>query len=304
MTTNVYDTITANIVTAIESGAGEFRMPWHRATISDGMPTNALTGAEYRGSNVLSLWVSSMSKGYTSNRWATYKQWAELGAQVRKGEKATTGVYFQMMERKTEKAPADSNQKAPGLIPFARAFHLFNADQVDGYTVAPTVPRTDLTVTLADADYAIAKTGAKIIHAGSRAFYRPSTDEVYMPERAAFTGTETSTATESYYSTLLHEVTHWTGHKTRLDRDFTRSSRFGDEAYAGEELVAELGAAFLCARLGITNSPRIDHAQYLAAWLKVLKADSRAIVRAASDAQKAADYILNKQAEQAEQEAA
>jgi antirestriction protein ArdC len=308
---NVYDTITNSIIAAIESGAGEFQMPWHRATTHDGLPTNALTGAEYRGSNILSLWVAGMAKGYTSSRWATYKQWSELGAQVRRGEKSTTGIYFQLIERRgsdntTNADNANGTSKTPraGHIPFARAFHLFNADQVDGYVTEPAAPRADITETLAGVDAAIAQTGARITHAGSRAFYRPSTDEIYMPERAAFTGTDTSTATESYYSTLLHELTHWTGHDARLARNFAKSNRFADEAYAGEELVAELGAAFLCARLGITNTPRPDHARYLASWLKVMKNDSKALIRAASDAQKAADYIINMTANMAEQEAA
>ena len=291
-TNSVYETVTANILAAIESGAGEFQMPWHRATTADGLPVNALTGAEYRGSNILSLWVAGMAKGYASNRWATYKQWAELGAQVRKGEKSATGIFFQMIERKGATQPDTNKARKAGMVPFARAFHLFNAEQVDGYTVAAS-PRADITETLAGVDAAIAQTGARITHAGSRAFYRPSTDEIYMPERAAFTGTDTSTATESYYSTLLHELTHWTGHDARLARNFAKSNRFADEAYAGEELVAELGAAFLCARLGITNTPRADHARYLASWLKVLKGDAKAIVRAASDAQKAADYIIS-----------
>lgn len=291
-TNSVYETVTANIVAAIESGAGEFQMPWHRATTADGLPVNALTGAEYRGSNILSLWVAGMAKGYASNRWATYKQWAQLGAQVRKGEKSATGIFFQMIERKGATQPDTDKASKAGMVPFARAFHLFNAEQVDGYTVDAS-PRADITETLAGVDAAIAQTGARITHAGSRAFYRPSTDEIYMPERAAFTGTDTSTATESYYSTLLHELTHWTGHDARLARNFAKSNRFADEAYAGEELVAELGAAFLCARLGITNTPRADHARYLASWLKVLKGDAKAIVRAASDAQKAADYIMS-----------
>lgn len=294
MTTNVYETVTTNIVAAIESGAGEFQMPWHRASTSNDLPTNAATGASYSGSNILSLWVAGMAKGYASNRWATYKQWAELGAQVRKGEKSATGIYFTMLER--EQAGADTGKDGKTkMVPFARAFHLFNAEQVDGYidsTLTPA-PSADQTRPMMSVDAAVAATGARITHAGSRAFYRPSTDEIYMPERAAFTGTDTSTATESYYSTLLHELTHWTGHDARLARNFAKSNRFGDEAYAGEELVAELGAAFLCARLGITNTPRADHARYLASWLKVLKGDAKAIVRAASDAQKAADYIMS-----------
>lgn len=284
---NVYETVTANIITAIEQGAGEFRMPWHRASTADGIPCNASTGAAYKGSNVLTLWAASLGKGYGSNRWATFKQWQSIGAQVRKGEKATTGIYFNMFERENEQTG-----KAEA-IPFARPFFLFNAEQVDGYTVPDTAPRQDLTETLRNVDDVIAATGARITHGGSRAFYRPSTDEIYLPPRDAFIGTETSTATEAYYSTTLHELAHWTGHASRLARDFTRSKRFGDEAYAGEELVAELGAAFLCAQLGITNAPRVDHAQYIAHWLEVLKADNRAIVRAASDAQKAADFILS-----------
>lgn len=287
-TANVYETVTQNIIAAIESGAGEFRMPWHRASTPDAMPCNASTGADYRGSNVLSLWVAGMMKGYASNRWATYKQWAAMGAQVRRGEKATVGLYFNTIERENETTGDVSK------IPFARAFYVFNADQVDGYQVE-TAPRVDQVAAIAAADGVVQATGAKVTHSGGRAFYRPSTDEIYMPERAAFIGTDTSSPTESYYSTLLHELTHWTGHERRLSRDFTRSKRFGDAAYAGEELVAELGAAFLCARLGVTNAPRADHAQYLASWLQVLKEDSRAIVRAASDAQKAADYILNAQ---------
>jgi len=285
----IYDTITASIVAGIEHGAGEFRMPWHRASTDGGIPHNALTGTDYRGSNVLMLWAAAMGKGYESTRWATYKQWAAMGAQVRKSEKATTGIYYSV----TAREDAETGETKTARL--GRAFFLFNAAQVDGYSTPDAAPRVDLTDRVRRADDAIAATGAKITHSGSRAFYRPSTDCIHLPPRDAFIGTETSTATEAYYSTALHELAHWTGHTSRLSRDFTRSKRFGDEAYAGEELVAELGAAFLCAQLGITNSPRADHAQYLAHWLKVLKTDSRAIVRAASDAQKAADYICNAQ---------
>ena len=285
---NVYDTITTNIITAIEQGAGEFRMPWHRASTANGIPCNAVTGTEYKGSNILTLWATANARGFDSNKWATFKQWQSVGAQVRKGERSATGIYFNMLERESE----DAGEGKSKAIPFARPFHLFNAAQVDGYSTESAAPRQDLTETIRNADDVIAATRARITHEGSRAFYRLSTDEIYMPPRDAFIGTETSTATEAYYATTLHELTHWTGHGSRLARDFTRSKRFGDQAYAGEELVAELGAAFLCARLGITNEPRADHAQYLAHWLKVLKGDSRAIVRAASDAQKAADFIL------------
>lgn len=289
---NVYETVTANIVAAIEAGAGEFKMPWHRASTAEGLPCNAATGTEYRGSNVLTLWAAAMGKGYGSNRWATFKQWAALGAQVRKGEKATVGIYYSVTEK--ENAETGETSKAA----FARAFWLFNAEQVDGYTLPSAAPRVDLTERIQNADDTISATGAKITHSGSRAFYRPSTDEIYLPPRDAFIGTKTSTATEAYYSTALHELAHWTGHDSRLARDFSRSKRFGDQAYAGEELIAELGAAFLCTRLGIANTPRIDHAQYVAHWLEVMKGDSRAVIRAASDAQKAADFILGTHATQ------
>jgi antirestriction protein ArdC len=282
---NVYETVTANIINAIEQGAGEFRMPWHRASTANDIPCNAITGAKYRGSNILTLWVAGMQHGYASNRWATYKQWAANGAQVRKGEKATAGIFYTI----TEHEDATGKTKA---TPFARAFYLFNAEQVDGETGEASAPREDLTQRIARADEVITATGAKITHAGSRAFYRHSTDEIYLPERAAFIGTETSSPTEAYYSTALHELTHWTGHESRLARGFAKFKKFGDEAYAVEELAAEMGAAFLCAQLGITNDPRPDHAQYLASWLRVLKSDSKAIIRAASEAQKACDYIM------------
>jgi antirestriction protein ArdC len=139
------------------------------------------------------------------------------------------------------------------------------------------------------ADAFVAATGATIAHGGSRAYYRPSTDSIQLPPRDAFIGTRTSNPAESYYSTVLHELTHWTSHAQRCDRQLGK--RFGDDAYAMEELVAELGAAFLCARIGITAEPRIDHAQYLASWLSVLKADKRAIFTAASKASESTDWL-------------
>ena len=285
---NIYETVTENIINAIEQGAGEFRMPWHRASTANDLPSNASTGVNYRGSNILTLWAAGMGRGFVSNKWATYKQWAALGAQVQKGEKGTAAIFYSMTEFE------DSKTGETKTAPFARAFYVFNADQVSGYTAEQTEPLLDKTQRIARADEVIAATGAQIEHGGSRAYYRPSTDTIQMPERAAFIGTDTSDPTECYYSTLVHELTHWTGHVSRLDRGFSNARRFGDEAYAAEELVAEMGAAFLCAQLGITNEPRPDHAKYLTSWLKVLKADSRAIVRAASDAQKAADFVLAK----------
>ena len=171
----------------------------------------------------------------------------------------------------------------------------FAAEQVDGFA-APTLETPPATVItpIERAEAFVAATGASIAHGGGRAFYRPSTDSIQLPPREAFIGTSTSTPAESYYSTLLHELSHWTSAEGRCNRQLGK--RFGDQAYAAEELIAELGAAFLCADLGITDEPRADHAQYLASWLSVLKADKKAIFTAASKASEAAAFLASLQA--------
>lgn len=278
MKQDVYLTITNTIIDALET-APDCERPWNG--IDSGMPHNPVGGYNYHGVNVLSLWVAQQNYGYSTADWATYKQWQSKGAQVRKGERSTTTVLFKPFEKevdgKTEKF----------LV--ARAFSVFNAEQVDGYDVNKP-EMTDLTERLAYADNFITATRAAIQHGGNQAFYRPSTDTVHMPDRAAFRNTSTGSATEGYYSVLLHELTHWTGTKGRCDRELN-SGRFGNEAYAFEELVAELGAAFNCANLSISNDPRPDHAQYIASWIKVLKNDKKAIFTAASLAQKAIEYM-------------
>jgi len=294
----VYQTITDTIIRQIEAGAGKFEMPWHTKGSRGGSiyPVNAKTGTDYNGMNVITMWAAGKAKSYTSNVWATYRQWQELGAQVRKGEKSTHGIYWKEMSAAS--AAGDDQQDTPArpgkrLVGFG--FSVFCADQVDGWDGSrggKPVDRTDRTARLAHADAVIAGSGASITHEGIKAFYRPSTDQVHMPERWRFIGTATADATTCYYSTLLHELTHWTGHESRLNRE--RVKRFGDEAYAFEELIAEIGAAFACARLGIENEPRIDHAAYVQSWLKVLRNDPRAIITAASKAQKACDFIVNR----------
>lgn len=287
----IYDTITTSIVTAIERGAGKWIMPWHGRGAGAGMPVNAATGRGYQGANVVALWCQAQAKGYASPVWATYRQWQELGAQVRKGERATAGIKWKEIEDK--RRPADDTEGAPRCL-IGLGFSLFNAAQVDGYNAAPIAGEdtTEKFGRIERAELIARATGASITHDGSRAFYRPSTDQVVMPDRFRFTGTATSSAQECYYSTLFHELSHWTGLESRCNRNLR--GRFGDEAYAAEELVAELSAAFICVRLTITNEPRPDHAQYLASWLKVLKNDNRAIFTAASQAQKACDFIVNR----------
>ena len=298
---DVHEAITQKIVAAIEAGAGAFEMPWHRPGVAFTIPKNALTEKPYKGSNVLSLWIDADAKKYEHQVWATYKQWEELGAQVRKGEKGSLIVKYGEWvpkEQREQASTADaSDDEDQGKRLYAKPAWVFNVGQVDGFTIAAPAPRPDLTVRLAHVDAFIAATGAEFREGGQRAFYRHRDskgegDFIQIPERNLFTGTVTSTPTEAYESTRLHELAHWSGADHRLARDF---GRFGDHAYAFEELVAELSAAYLCAGLEITNAPRIDHAQYIANWLEVLKGDTKAIFTAASLATKAVDYLYSLQ---------
>lgn len=298
---NAYEVITAQIVEAIEAGALTFTMPWNSKGRASGLPFNASTGNAYNGINILRLWVGESANGFSTNAWASYKQWQAKGCQVRKGEKGTPIVFFKPLE--IERKGADGGPEK-ATIPLIRLSTVFNADQVEGYaSPAALDTEEDKTARLRAADLFVGNAGADIRHGGDAAFYRPSADYIQMPNRSQFIGTDTSTATEAYYSTLLHELTHWTGNKRRLDRLEFKNS-FGSEGYAFEELVAELGAAFLCQSLGVTVTPRQDHAAYIQSWLKVLKNDSRAIFKAAAQAQKAADYLHGLQAAKATQKAA
>jgi antirestriction protein ArdC len=288
---DIHQHITDQIVAAIERGAGEFRLPWHRSAGNIMRPVNVASKKAYRGVNILALWATAEEKGFTSGTWGTYRQWAEIGAQVRKGEKAAFIVFYKELEFASESETGDG-ETTTRL--FARATPVFAAEQVDGYQApALDAPPATVITPIEQAEAFVAATGAAISHGGGRAFYRPSTDSIQLPPREAFTGTATSTPAESFYSTLCHELTHWTSAATRCNRQLGK--RFGDQAYAMEELVAELGAAFLCADLGITDVPREDHAQYLATWLSVLKADKKAIFTAASKASEAAGFLANLQ---------
>jgi antirestriction protein ArdC len=289
---DVYTQVTNNIIAAIEAGAGDWQMPWHRSGEGQNRPVNIDTSKAYRGINVVSLWASAQARGFTTGTWGTYRQWQANGCQVRKGEKSSLVIFYREFD--VEDRNDDTGETEHGKRLMARASWVFNADQVDGYE-APALPEPKDPVQIIDAaERFVGSTGAIVRHGGTRAFYRPSDDIIQMPERERFLGTETSTATESYYATLLHELTHWTGDTRRCDRQFGK--RFGDDAYAVEELVAELGAAFLCADLGVTLTPRPDHAAYIDSWLKVLKADKKAIFTAASAAAKATDFLAGLQA--------
>ena len=273
---DVYSRVTNKIIADLERGNLTRLQPWqagHKAGPVS-RPLHA-GGKAYRGVNVLMLWAAAMEKGYNCPLWLTYKQAAELGGQVRKGEKGSLVVYANTF---TKTGTDDKGAEVETEIPFMKGYTVFNGEQVDGlpahFYATVTPPNADIKPLDA----------AERLHGGSSAFYSPSRDIVQMPELQTFRDAE------SYAATLCHELTHATRHETRLNRDLGRK-RFGDAGYAMEELVAEIGAAFLCADLGITPETRDDHAAYIQSWLKVLKDDKRAIFTAASHAQKAADYL-------------
>jgi antirestriction protein ArdC len=284
---DVHQAVTDQIIAAIEAGAGTWQMPWRAAGHGLNRPVNIDTGNHYRGVNVVALWASAQMRGFSTGTWGTYRQWQNRDAQVRKGEKASLIVFYKELDV-TRETPETGAIEADTVL-FARASWVFNADQVDGFEPAPLPTPAEPAQRIEAAERFIRATGADIRHGGTRAFYRPSDDFIQMPDRARFLGSATASATESYYATLLHELTHYAGHPSRCDRKL--GERFGDDAYAMEELVAELGAAFLCTELGISAELRPDHAQYIAHWLKVLKADKKAIFTAASLAAKARDYL-------------
>ena len=293
---DIHQTITNKIIAAIERGVGEWKMPWHRPGTHFSIPKNALTESSYRGSNILSLWIDADEKAFTHQIWATYRQWTELGAQVRKGEKGSLIVKYGKWTPKDAQKPEPASQQdeeTPERL-YSKAAYVFNAAQVDGFTPPDIAPRVDLTERLENVENFVANTCAEISYGGSRAFYRrPPADIVVLPERRWFEPTATSTATQTFYSTLLHECAHWSGAEHRLNRD--HGKRFGDEAYAFEELVAEIASGILCAELGISSSLREDHVQYIAHWLDILKGDKKAIFAAASQASHASDFLFSLQ---------
>ena len=255
----------------------------------------ATTVFPINGINILLLWGAALENGFTAARWMTFKQAIELGGCVGKGEHGSLVVYA---DRITRTEQNDKGEDVEHEIPFMKGYTVFNVEQIVGLPEsfyerpAAPAPAADRH---AQAEAFIAATGASIAHGGNRAFYAPAADRVQLPPFEAFTNPE------SYYATALHELTHWTGHTSRNARTFGK--RFGDEAYAFEELVAELGSAFLCSDLTITPEVREDHAAYLGHWLTILKADKRAIFTAASHASQAADFLHRQQLPQKERAA-
>ena len=238
----------------------------------------------YRGINILLLWSEAIDRGYRSAHWMTYRQAMELGGHVRKGESGSTVVYANNLKLKTIEDDGGIEQRDIYLM---RAYTVFNTEQIDGlparFADVIEPPREKMALIEA-AEQFFDATSATIRHGGDKAYYTEAADFIQLPHPEAFKDAE------SYAATKAHELTHWTKHTSRLNRDLGRE-RFGDEGYAREELVAELGAAFLCAALGIAAEVRDDHAAYIGEWLKVLKSDHRAIYSAAAQAQRAVDFL-------------
>ena len=288
-TQDLYQKITNQIIEAL-SQSTDWVMPWHQKALR--LPQNALTQNLYSGVNILSLWIASYKNHYTSPLWGTYKQWQALGAQVQKGEKSHPIVFykdFEVEERNEETGDLETVKKF-----VLKSSSVFNEAQVEDFDI----PVEEEALGTDDNNFNtyqavetfVAQTGAKVVHSFSSAFYHQSEDMIGMPEQKNFMATDTQTPEEGYYGTLLHELTHWTGHKNRLNR-IVPTARFGSDNYAMEELIAELGASFLCADLGISAIPRQDHANYIAHWLKVLKNDKKAIFYAARQATLAVDFL-------------
>jgi antirestriction protein ArdC len=286
MKADVYQRITDQIANELEKGVKPWLKPWN-AEHAAGRITRPLrgNGVPYRGINVLMLWSAAMEKGYAAPVWLTFKQATELKASVRKGEHGSLVVYADKIIRtETDAATGEDAERA---IPFMKGYTVFNVEQIDGLPeqfYSKPAPRVDAVERIERVERFFTGTGATIRHGGTMAYYNVSQDFVQMPPFECFHDAE------AYYATLAHETTHWTRHTSRLDRDFGRK-RFGDEGYAIEELVAELGSAFLSADLDLTPELRDDHASYIASWIKALKNDKRAIFTAASHAQRAADFL-------------
>jgi len=276
MPNNLAAEVTERILSQLKAGTCPWKQPW-TGTGSGLMPRNAVTGRAYSGVNVLLLWSTASERGYTSPGWLTFKQALDAGGHVRKGEKGTRVVFVSTFE-KTDKTTGETERR-----PFLKSFTVFNRAQCDGLALEGDIvlapkhqdSRDD------DSEAFLAATGAVIHHGEGRAYYRPSTDAIMLPSFETFTGADT------YYGTAFHELGHWTGAESRLARTFGK--RFGDDAYAAEELVAELTSAFILAELGF--APTGYDAAYIAHWVTFLTEHETAIMAAASAASKAVNYL-------------
>ena len=285
MNHDLYQAVTDRIVAALEAGTPPWIRPWSGGF--EGVPVNAGSNRPYRGINRVLLTLEAFARGYRSNAWLTYRQARELGGQVRGGQRGVQVVFYRLRDVPQARADERSeDEPKPRVIPLLRAYTVFNVSQVDGLPerFTPQTPSQPAWEPHNEAERLLKASGARIEHGGGMAFYSPLDDRIVIPAREAFKDAG------AYYATQLHELVHWTGHPTRLDRQLGR--RFGEAAYAAEELIAEMGGAFLCAACRVEG--KLQHAEYIGEWVKVLKNDRRAIFTASTKAQQAADYIESK----------
>ena len=278
--TDIYQTVTDNIIAALEAGVKPWKCPWKRHSGMSGLPSNYTTHEAYSGINIMLLWCSAGKQGFNDSRWITYNQAKSIGAQVRKGEHGTMAIFYKTLEKEGDDGQVEH-------IPMLKHFVVFNAEQIDGlpqyeHDGQTEQPEEETFNPLPEVESFFVRSGAKITERGQQAFFTPNTDEIFLPERKLFSNAE------DFYATGLHELVHWSGHKTRLQRDM--KGRFGSESYAFEELIAELGSAFLMADFGITGD--VQHESYVASWLAKLRNDKRYIFQAASAASKAHRWLM------------
>lgn len=290
----VFEKIAAKLITAIEgTEQGTWSRPWQTVLAGTEFPKNALTGKQYQGMNALYFWILQAEREYPEARWGTYKQWKQLGEQVAKGEKGTQGVKWGTTYVCEPCGAKGASPCKGGHINetrvWASVFYVFNIAQTEGYE-APIENLGDGPEKLANVERMVAATGATIEHRKqNRAYYSHATDIITVPVVEQF---ETQ---QGYYGTLLHELTHWTGHETRLGRD--AKNVFGSAKYAAEELVAEMGAAMLAAQYGVEIEPHVEHVAYLQSWVEVIRSEKMALYRAAKLAHEAARYLVAMDAE-------
>lgn len=284
---DLYQSVTDKIVAALEAGTPPWVRPW-TADADSGLPVNAGSKRPYQGINVVLLLLEGMVHGYARNAWLTYRQASALGGQVRGGEHGATVVFYKL--REVPEADTDSTAR---VVPMLRCFTVFNVDQIDGLPAEFSQPAAPPDWNpLERAEELLAASGADIRYGSDRAYYHPPTDRIQLPERRSFP------RPDGFYSTVFHELAHWSGAPSRLNRDLT--GRFGNSSYAMEELIAEMSSAFVCAQVGIEG--QLQHAAYIRSWVSVLKSDKRAVFTAAAKAQAAADFLRGGSA-QSEQQA-
>ena len=272
MQQSIYDIVTNRIIENLEKGSIPWIKPWHTENTLD---KNIKTGNEYNGINRIILGMS----GFQSNVWASFKQWQDLGAKVKLHEKGTQIVFYKPVS--SVKVTSEGEEISYNSV-FTTSY-VFNAEQVEGIEIKPRDIEDKPFMNNVDIDNMVMNTGASIRHSGNSAYYKRDDDYINMPVKSDFN------SEANYYATLLHELTHWSGSPTRLDR--TKGKRFGDTAYAFEELIAELGSAFLCEKYAVKGD--IRHEGYIQSWLQALKNDNKMIFKASAYAQKSTDYLVN-----------